>query len=135
MTVADPHEELSSQLFASLRRTGVNFIFVWLLALGGVVALLFTSQLWLLWALTAVLAILFCAVCLPNIGRLVALDKMHGGFDRAIRRHVVLADVGAFGTLYAVVALWWPLPLAAAGLVVGFAAALANSLIGGGGDA
>lgn len=57
------------------------------------------------------------------------------GFDRAFRRHVVLADVGAFGTLYSVVALWWPLPFAAAGLVVGFAAALANSLIGGGGDA
>ena len=135
MTVADPHEELSSQLLASLRRTGVNYRFVWLLALGGVVALLFTSQLWLLWVLTAVLAILFCAVCVPNIGRLVSLDKMHGGFDRAFRRHVVLADVGAFGTLYVVVALWWPLPFAAAGLVVGFAAALANSLIGGGGDA
>lgn len=97
MTVADPHEELSSQLLASLRQTGVNFIYVWLLALGGVVALLFTSQLWLLWALTAVLAILFCAVCFPNIGRLVALDKMHGGFDRAFRRHVVLADVGIIG--------------------------------------
>jgi hypothetical protein len=60
---------------------------------------------------------------------------MQGGFDRALRRHVVLADVGAFGTLYAVVALWWPLPFAAAGLVVGFLAALANSLVGRGSDA
>ncbi|WP_431095685.1 hypothetical protein [Polaromonas aquatica] len=135
MTVADPHKELSIRLFASLRRTGVNFIFVWLVALGGLVALSFTSQPWLLWALSAVLAVLFCAVCLPNIGRTVALYKMHGGFDRAFRLHVVLADAGACGTLYAVVALWWPLPFAFAGLVVGFVAALFNSLVGSGSDA
>lgn len=134
MTVADPHEELSARLFASLRRTGANFIIVWLVALAGLVALLFTSQPWLLWALSAVLAVLFFAVCLPNIGRIVALDKMHGGFDRALRRHVVLADIGALGTLYAVVALWWPLPFAFAGVVIGFVAALANSLVGGGSD-
>ena len=135
MTGPDPHEELSSRLFASLRRTGVNFIFVWFLALGGVIALSFSSQRWVLWALTALLAILFCAVCLPNIGRIVALNKMHGGFDRALRRHVILADVGACGTLYALIALWWPLPFAAAGAVVGFVAAFANALVGGGSDA
>jgi len=135
MTVVDPHEELSTRLLASLRRTGANFIFVWILALGGLVALSFTSQSWLLWVLSAVLAVLFCAVCLPNIGRTVALNKMHGGLDRTLRRHVVLADAGALGTLYAVVALWWPLPFALAGVVVGFVAALANSLVGGGSDA
>lgn len=135
MIVADPREELSTRLLASLRRTGANFIIIWLLALGSLVALTFASQRWLLWALSAVLAVLFCAVCLPNISRIVALNKMHGGLDRALRRHVVLADAGALGTLYAVVALWWPLPFALAGVVVGFFAALANSLVGGGSDA
>ena len=135
MTLADPHEELSSRLLASLRRTSVNFVFVWLVALGGVGALAFTSHRWLLWPATAVLSILFCAVCLPNIGRIVALNRMHGSLDTAFRRHVVVADVGALGTLYAMVALWWPLPFAIAGVVVGSVAAVVNGLVGGGSDA
>ena len=105
MTAADIHEELSSRLFASLRRTGVNFIFVWFLALGGVFALSFTRPPWLVWSLVVVLALLFLVVCLPNIGRVFALHKMHGGLDRALRRQIVIADAGAVGTGYAIVAL------------------------------
>lgn len=130
MTATNLDEKLSSQLFASLRQTGVNFIFLWLLALGVAVALLFTSEQWVVWALAVVLVILFSAVCLPNIGYTVALDKMYGGFDKALRRHVILADVGAAGTLYAVVALFWPLPFAIAGVAAGFIAAVANSFLG-----
>lgn len=130
MTLDDPHEELSLRLFASLRRTGVNFIFVWLLAIGGVIGLAFTSERWLLWSTSGVLVILFLAVCIPNIGRIVALNKIHGGLDTALRRNVILADVGALGTFYAVVALWWPLPLAVAGILLGFVAAFVNSVVG-----
>lgn len=109
----------------------MNFIFVWFLALGGVIALAFVPRPWLLWSSATLLVLLFFVVCLPNIGRLVALWKIDGGFDSALRRQVFLADVGALATLYTIVAVVWSLPLASGGAIVGAVAALANSLVGG----
>lgn len=123
----DRHDEIAAQLFASLRRTGINFIFVWLLAVVGVIAVTFHPALWIVWATTGILVVLLVVVCVPNIGRIVALSKLHGGMDIALRRNVVLADVGAFATAYSIIALWWPLPFAVAGVLAGSVAAFVNS--------
>lgn len=131
MVTQDQLDEVEKQVSASLRRTGVNFIFVWLLAIGIVWTAGYYRQQWLLVAASVLLAFLFLVVCLPNIGRTVALNKMYGGMLAPIRKHVVLADIGAVVVLYSIAALWWKLPLATFATVLAFLIAFVNSRAGG----
>ena len=124
-------DEVERQVSASLRRTGINFIFVWLLAIGIVWTADYYRQQWLLIAATVLLVLLFFVVCLPNIGRTVALNKMYGGMLAPVRKHVVLADIGAVFALYPIAALWWQLPLATLATVLAFLIAFVNSRAGG----
>lgn len=131
MTSQDHVDKLAMQLGSSLRRTGVNFVFVWLISVCIVVAASFYREGWLAVTAMGLFTFLFFVVCLPNIGRTMALNKIHGGLDRALRRHVFLADIGALATAYTVAAMWWALPLAALAAVVGMVVAFVNSHAGG----
>ena len=114
MVTQDHIDEVERQVSASLRRTGVNFMFVWLLVVASVL-----------------LTLLFFVVCLPNIGKVVALNKMYGGVLAPLRKQVVLADIGAVVVLYPIAALWWQLPLATLATVFAFLIAFINSRAGG----
>lgn len=130
MVTDDQLAEVERRILLSLRRTGVNFIFVWPVAIGVVWAAATYQHLWMLVIASALLGILFFAVCIPNIGRTAALNKMYGRMLVAFRRHVVLADVGALLVLYAIAALWWSLPLPTPAAALAGGIALINSLLG-----
>lgn len=106
-------------------------MFVWLLTIGIVWTAAHYRQLWLLVVASVLLALLFFVVCLPNIGRVVALNKMYGGMLAPLRKQVVLADIGAVFVLYPIVALWWQLPLATPATALAFVIAFINSRAGG----
>lgn len=127
---ADQLEEMEKQVAASLRRTGVNFIFVWLISIGIVWAAAHYQQHWLLVAASVLVALLFLFVCIPNVGRIAALNKMYGGMLISFRRQLVLADVGAVVVLYPAVALWLQFPLPTLAMVIAAVIAFINSLAG-----
>lgn len=131
MVNQDHIDEVERQVSAGLRSTGVNFLFVWLLAIGIVWAAEYYRQQWLLVVASVLLALLFVVVCLPNIGKVVALNKMHGGVLAPLRKQVVLADIGAVVVLYPIAALWWQLPLATLATFFAFLIAFINSRAGG----
>ncbi|MDP2680748.1 MAG: hypothetical protein Q8O85_18790 [Rhodoferax sp.] len=131
MVTQDHIDEVERQVSASLRRTGVNFMFVWLLVIGIVWTADYYRQQWLLVVASVLLTLLFFVVCLPNIGKVVALNKMYGGVLAPLRKQVVLADIGAVVVLYPIAALWWQLPLATLATVFAFLIAFINSRAGG----
>lgn len=130
MVTQDQLGEVERQISASLRRTGVNFIFVWVLAIGAVWTASYYRLQWVLVAASILLGFLFFAVCIPNIGRTAALNKMYGGMLATVRKYVVLADIGAVVVLYSIVALWWQFPFPAIATAVAFLIAFVNSRAG-----
>jgi len=119
--------ELEARIGASLKRTGENFILVWPMVVVIVWAAGHYSNTWLRLGATAALVLVLAVVCLPNIGRIAALNKINFGMFKQLRKHLILAYFGALLVVYASVALWWSFPLAFAAALVAFAIAFINS--------
>lgn len=128
MVPDDQLAEVEHKIYANLRRTGVNFIFLWLISVGVVWAAANYRHVWLLVTASGLLGVLFLVACIPNIGHTAALNKMYGGMLLSVRRHVILADVGAGFVLYAVAALWWNFPAPALATLGAALIAILNSL-------
>jgi len=120
--------EIGQRIYANLRRTGVNFIFLWMISIGVVWAAANYRKVWLLVTASGLLAVLFLVACIPNIGHTAALNKMYGGLLLSVRRHLILADIGAGFVLYAVAALWWDFPAPTLATLGATLIAIVNSL-------
>lgn len=120
--------ELEARIGASLKRTGANFILVWPLVVAVVWAAGHYSNTWFRVAATAALVLVLLVVCLPNVGRIAALNKINFGMFKQLQKHLVLAYFGVLLVVYAAVALWWSLPVPFVAALVAFAIAFINSL-------
>jgi hypothetical protein len=119
--------ELEARIGASLKRTGENFILLWPLVVAIVWAASHYSNTWLRIGATAALVLMLLVVCIPNIGRVAALNKINFGMFKQLRKQLILADIGALLVVYAAAALWWSLPLPFVAALVAFAIAFINS--------
>jgi hypothetical protein len=114
MTPEQQQQAIYRHIVAGPKRIGAKLILLWPVAIMLVWAASHFRHPWLLASATAAVALLFCMVCVPTIGHVFALNKVYGGL-KALRGKLVLADIGAVATLYALLALWlrWPLPAVA----------------------
>ena len=99
-------DDLEREIVNSLRRTGANFILIWPL----VIATTWAYEYYLIYwqAIVAIfnLLIVLIFVCIPNLGRIAALNKLNYGFLSHLKKHLVLAYSSIVLDITAIIILW-----------------------------
>jgi len=100
------NDELEREIVYSLRRTGANFILIWPL----VIATTWAYEYYLIYWQSVVaifnLVVVLIFVCIPNLGRIAALNKLNYGFLSHLKKHLVLASLSIVLDITAIVFLW-----------------------------
>lgn len=98
--------EIEREIVYSLRRTGANFILIWPLVIATTWAYEYYLIYWLAMVAIFNFIVVLIFVCIPNLGRIAALNKLNYGFLSHLKKHLVLAYLSIALDITVIIILW-----------------------------